>query len=40
MRVVIASSNKFIYDIIDKYRRVPISDFLILEIGDLNREMA
>jgi hypothetical protein len=37
---VIASSNEFIYDIIDEYKKIPISDFKIIEIGDLNQEMA
>ena len=40
MKVVIASSNEFIYDMIDKYKKIPISDFKIIEIGDLSKEMA
>ena len=40
MKIVIASSNEFIYDMIDKYKKIPISDFQIIEIGDLSQEMA
>ena len=40
MKIILTSSNEFIYEMIDKYESIPIDDLSIIEFGYLTKDQA
>ena len=38
MKIIITSSNEFIFEMIKTYDKIPISDFKLIELGHLSKE--